>query len=144
MTECISKPYTLDNWEARRPLPEGKTIEQLSLWERHYYGRVDYPLDALDYSLYCRWCELVRKKEEAESKGDAATDRIDQMLEYNDALMCERMAAVLLRAHVQQTDPKYTAMVTRQKAERAALDARQREAERVWQQESWEKLKDCI
>jgi hypothetical protein len=50
----------------------------------------------------------------------------------------------LLRAHVQQTDPKYTAMVTRQKAERAALDARQREAERVWQQEIWEKLKDCI
>ena len=86
----------------------------------------------------------MRKKEEAERKGDAATDRIDQMLEYNDALMCERMAAVLLRAHVQKTDPNYTAMVTRQKAERAALDARQREAERVWQQEIWEKLKDCI
>ena len=140
----LADPYTLENWQARRRLPEGKRIEQLSLWEKHYYGRVDYPMDAKDYEFYCRWFRFVRQREEAEKKGDAATNPILQWAEYNEAVMWERMAATLLRAHVRMSDPSYPSVLAREDAARASLEEKRAAEEREWGEKIWEKLKDCI
>ena len=131
-------------WEARRPMPPGKTLEQLTVWERHYYGRLDYSKDAPDYALYCRWFAMVRKKEECERQGDELPDGVEKELAYGEAIWRERTAASLLRAHVRATDPKEQEKVRLEQAEKDAAEYALREKERIWQDKLYELLKDCI
>lgn len=145
--ELFAKPEaaeTEEAWEPRRPLPPGRTVDQLTRWERYYYGRIDYPQDAADYELYCRWFRLVRKKEDCEKLGDECPDGFDKQLAYGEAIVWERMATALLRAHVRATDPREQEKIRLEAAEEAAREHALREKERAWQEKIYERLKDCI
>ena len=142
-----AKPNTLEDWQPRRPIPQGRKPEQMTFWEKHYYGRVDYPTDAKDYDLYCRWFKLVRRKEDAQKLGDEIAPGIDQELAYGDALCMERMAEALLCGHVlaeYRKTLKGKAEYERLEAEKVALEHARREKEKEWSLRIYERVKDCI